>query len=181
MNDQHNQGNWYLLKLENDHIQIAATSTQWNPAPTHSFPCNPEGIKAARAWLDTPTEPQRQLDQPSLRTITQPTTKKQLAANAGAKIIGYIIGFIVVSGIIAAATNWWNNNHYNSTYDNNFLTSCENNGGAAATCGCALNAIHQQFSYQQAKQFDAYYASTGTLPQNVSDAVAGCIPASISN
>jgi hypothetical protein len=57
---------------------------------------NPEGVKAARTWLDTPTEPRQLPDQPSLPTITQHTTTKQLAGRAGAKKLAWSI----VSGLL---------------------------------------------------------------------------------
>jgi hypothetical protein len=68
-------------------------------------------------------------------------------------VVGYIIGFVVVGGIITGVVSWWNDNHYSSAFDNAFLTNCETQPGATASyCGCALDQVHERYSPQEAQQ-----------------------------
>jgi hypothetical protein len=94
-----------------------------------------------------------QLEQPPQYTKPkQPTSVKEHTTNATAKIVGYIIGFIIVSGIIGGIRTWWNNNQEQTAYDTSFIQSCENNGGSASFCQCGLKDVRQKYTTQQAEQ-----------------------------
>lgn len=66
-------------------------------------------------------------------------------------ITGTAIGivFVAVSGYIHNKTS------YNSTYESNFLASCQQQGASTSSCACAYDQLKQQYSYSQAKYFDA--------------------------
>jgi hypothetical protein len=168
MNDQPDQEDWYLhrlwrhaknrgfnIRIEDDQIRLVL-GLQWNAIPARSFPWNSEGIKAAWAWIDDPTTDKHQ---PPAQATTQPTSIYHSAASGAAsgvgRVIGWVVGFVVASAIIGGIASWWNNNHYNSTFESNFLASCENNGGSPSACSCSYNVLQQQYSYSQAKYFDA--------------------------
>jgi hypothetical protein len=153
---QHAKNRGFNIRVDNDEIRVTP-GLQWNTTPARSFTWNNEGIRAAYAWIDSITGNNKQPAQPELypQTPAHPATASQHVVNAGAKAIGYIIGFVVVSLIIGGIADWWNNNHYNSTYQNNFITAYEGKGASAAACSCVYNQLTQHYSFSQAKAFDA--------------------------
>lgn len=64
--------------------------------------------------------------------------------------IGGIIGFIVVGSVTLAILG---GNGYPSSFNDNFVTNCEQSSlQSQSYCGCVLNALQQQYSYDQAQQ-----------------------------
>lgn len=51
--------NGYSLRLEGDYIRLVPLKTQGDAGLPRTFRWNKAGIKAARAWLETPDMPQR--------------------------------------------------------------------------------------------------------------------------
>lgn len=74
---------------------------------------------------------------------------------------GLVVGIVVavIFGI------WYNhNNNYNTAFNNNFMNSCEAQGPTASYCSCALNQLEADYSYDQAKAYNASpYSSEGQI------------------
>jgi len=68
---------------------------------------------------------------------------------------------VIIVGIIGVGI-WYNNTHYNSTFQNNFLSSCENNGGSASRCSCMYTTLKTNYTYSQAKYFNANLSASDT-------------------
>lgn len=49
----------YSLRLEGDYIRLVPLTTQGDSGLVRTFPWSNDGIKRARAWLETPETPQR--------------------------------------------------------------------------------------------------------------------------
>ena len=73
-----------------------------------------------------------------------------------------IVTIVVMIGIFIGIGVWYNNNHYSTAFENNFMTSCEAQGPAASYCSCAYGQLKQQYSYSQAKYFNANPSASDT-------------------
>src|SRR5579862_8204996 len=73
-------------------------------------------------------------------------------AEGTARIVGWVVGFVVVSATIGGIRTWWANTHYSSDFDSSFLSNCEAQGAGSAYCGCALAQVHDRYTPQQASQ-----------------------------
>lgn len=70
-------------------------------------------------------------------------------------MLGYIGAFLVGYLVVAGVISLWNNSHYNNQFKSNFLTSCSNAGGSDAACACYYQGVKDHYSYQEAKALDA--------------------------
>jgi len=81
------------------------------------------------------------------------------------------IALIALLGI----SYWYIENNYSPVYDHNFMTSCEaTSGGNTAGCSCLLNGIKQDYTFQEAKQFDSYAITTGSVPPELESLASSC-------
>ncbi len=160
INDPHGGETWHLrqlwqfaknrgysAKLEDNRLWLIP-SGQGSAASGRSFPDTRAGIQAARAWLTEPVKLGAAQSEVEQGTVSQRVAGG--AARGAAGVFGYIIGFVVVGGIITGVVSWWNDNHWSSVAENNFLSSCEAQVGATASyCGCALGQVEQRYGPKQ--------------------------------
>jgi len=73
-----------------------------------------------------------------------------------------IITIVVMIGLFIGIGVWYNNTHYNSTFQNNFLSGCESNGGSSSKCSCMYTTLQANYTYSQAKYFNANLSAADT-------------------
>jgi len=92
-------------------------------------------------------------------TSSKTNNVQKQAQNRNRNVFIWVVVIIVV---IIGIGVWYNNTHYNSTFQNNFLSGCESNGGSSSKCSCAYTALQANYTYSQAKYFNANPSAANT-------------------